>query len=72
MFDIFKLTLLSLLEPGTLTQQIDDNICQHLSLYKKRRVKTIDHPSLKIQQNILRRAPHMLRHPQVKVQNFVI
>ena len=45
---ISKLTIWSLLEPGRLTQQIDDNICYNLSLYKKSRVKTFDHPSSKI------------------------
>ena len=62
----------SLLVPGRLTQQKDDNICCHLSLYKKSRDKTFDQPSLKIQQTNLRRAPHTLRLLQVKVHNFVI
>ena len=44
----------------------------HLSLYKKGRAKTLDHPFLKMQPNNLRRAPHTLRHHQVKVHNFVI
>ena len=70
--NLSKLTIKSLLEPGRLTQQIYDNICYHLSLYKKSRAKTFDHPSLKIQQHNLRRAPHTLRHTQVKVHNFVI
>ena len=67
MLNISKLAI-----PGRPTQQTDDNICYHLSLYKKSRFKTFDHPSLKIQQNNLRRTPHTLKHPQVKVHNFVI
>ena len=35
-------------------------------------VKTVDHPSLKIQQNNLSRASYTLIYPQVKVQNFAI
>ena len=72
LLNISKLSSESFIEPGRLTQKIDGNICYHFSLYKKSRVEAFDRSSLKVQQNNLWRAPHTLRHPQVKVHNSVI